>query len=305
MIREDASGGTNGMLDIRQRLLDPRPLLMDGATGTELNRRGVDTGLPLWSTKALLDAPDVLREIHVEYVAAGAEAVTANTFRTNRRTLARAGLDDRAAELTTLAVNIARDAAGEAAYVFGSQPPLEDCYSPELTPDDRALETEHAEWSRHLADAGVDAILVETHHTVREAVAALRAAKETGLPAFVSFVCGNDGRLLSGESLMQAALAVRPFSPDAILVNCVPAEDVAFLLQELSDTTPELPLGAYANIGRPDDRQGWVNTDAQDPEAYAEFARTWLRAGVRLIGGCCGTTPGHTAKLRAVINAAA
>ena len=290
------------MPDLRERLLSPRPLLLDGATGTELNRRGVDTGLPLWSTKALLEAPDVLREVHSEYIAAGAEAITANTFRTNRRTLERAGIGERAAELTQLAVKIARDAAGEAAFVFGSQPPLEDCYSPQLTPDDDALEREHAEWSNHLADAGVDAILVETHHTVREAVAAVRAAKETGLPFIVSFVCGNDGRLLSGESLMQAALAVRPFDPLAIGVNCVPADDVPFLLQELNDSVANIALTAYANIGRPDDEQGWINTDAQDPQSYADMAAGWLRFGVKILGGCCGTTPGHIARLRQLVD---
>lgn len=290
------------MPDIRERLLLPRPLLLDGATGTELNRRGVDTGLPLWSTQALLDAPDVLREVHTDYIAAGAEAITANTFRTNRRTLERDGIGERAAELTQLAVEIARDAAGESAFVFGSQPPLEDCYSPQLTPDDAALQREHAEWSKHLADAAVDAILVETHHTVREAAAAAQAAKETGLPFIVSFVCGNDGRLLSGESLMQAALAVRPFDPLAVGVNCIPADDVPFLLQELNDSVGNVAFAAYANIGRPDVDQGWTNTDAQDPQSYAAMAAGWLRFGVKILGGCCGTTPGHIDRLRELVD---
>lgn len=290
------------MHDLYQRLLAPKPLLLDGATGTELNRRGVDTGLPLWSTRALLEAPAVLSQIHADYVAAGAEVITANTFRTNRRTLQRAGLADRAAELTSLAVEIARDAAGENAYVFGSQPPLEDCYSPELTPETIALMDEHEEVAENLAAAGVDAILVETHHTVREAAAAMRAARNTGLPVFVSFVCGNDGRLLSGESLMQAALAVRPLGPAGILVNCVPADDVLFLLQELRDTVPETPLGGYANIGRPDDEQGWINTDAQNPETYAKIAESWLRFGVKFLGGCCGTTPEHIRRLGELVS---
>jgi len=186
---------------LRERLTNPRPILLDGATGTELNRRGVSTELPLWSTRALLDAPQTLLEVHRDYVNAGAEILTANTFRTYRRNLEPAGLGDRAAKLTTQAVEIARDAANGRAWVVGSQPPLEDCYSPELTPDDDALWREHAEMSRNLASAGVDGILVETQHTIREAVAATNAATETGLPLMVSFVCGNDGRLLSGESL--------------------------------------------------------------------------------------------------------
>jgi homocysteine S-methyltransferase len=278
-----------------------RPLLLDGATGTELHRRGVDTSLPLWSAKALLDAPDVMREIHREYVAAGADILTANTFRTCRRTLAGAGLGDRAAELTALAVQIAREAAEGKAFVVGSQPPLEDCYSPELCPDDAALAEEHAEMAANLATAGVDAILAETHNTIREGVAATRAAIATGLPALVSFVCGNDARLLSGESLSDAVRAVVPFQPAAILVNCVPADGVVRLLQEIQRTAPGVPCGAYANIGRPDPVQGWVNTDAQSPECYAECAAQWLAAGATIIGGCCGTTPAHVRRMRELL----
>jgi S-methylmethionine-dependent homocysteine/selenocysteine methylase len=289
-------------LTFLERLQDPRPLLLDGATGTELNRRGVDTGLPLWSAKALLDAPDVVREIHRDYVAAGAEVVTANTFRTYRRTLAHAGLGERAAELTALAVHLAGEAAGEKAWVVGSQPPLEDCYSPQLCPDEATLAAEHAEMAANLANAGVDAILAETHNTIREAVAATRAATATGVPVLVSFVCGNDGRLLSGESLCDAVRAVVPFQPAAIMVNCVPADAVVPLLQEMQRAAPGVPCGAYANVGRPDPVQGWVNTDAQDPDRYAEFAEQWLAAGATIIGGCCGTTPAHVQRMRELLS---
>src|SRR5258707_8830056 len=132
------------------RLGDPRPILLDGATGTELNRRGVSTDLPLWSAGALLDAPATLRQIHRDYLLAGAEIVTANTFRTHRRSLARGGYGDSAAELTRLAVELARAAVGEGAlappaYVAGSLAPLEDCYSPELVPPQAECEREHAE----------------------------------------------------------------------------------------------------------------------------------------------------------------
>src|SRR5688572_1998339 len=94
-----------------KRLVQRRPVLLDGATGTELNRRGTNTDLPLWSARALLEAPDVLRKIHLDYVRAGAELITANTFRTHRRSLARAGLGDQALPLTLQAVGLAREAA--------------------------------------------------------------------------------------------------------------------------------------------------------------------------------------------------
>jgi homocysteine S-methyltransferase len=276
---------------------EQRPLLLDGATGTELNRRGVDTSLPLWSAAALLRAPDVLRQIHADYVAAGAELITANTFRTHARNLMQAGIAHRAAELTRQAVEIARDAADGRAWVVGSQAPLEDCYSPKLVPGDKELAVEHAQMSQHLADAGVDTILVETHNAIREAVAATLAASATGLPVLVSFVCGVDGRLLSGETIAAAVNAVRPFRPTALLVNCIPSDAAEAMLRELQGEVDDVPCGVYANVGRPDPEQGWVNTDAVDPQRYARYAEGWLSTGARLIGGCCGTTPEHIRRL--------
>jgi len=287
---------------LRRRLQEPRPVLLDGATGTELGRRGVDLSPPLWSAHALLEAPDVLRQVHRDYIEAGAEVVTANTFRTHARSLRPAGLAGRAAELTETAVRLAREAADDRALVVGSQAPLEDCYSPHLVPEDAALECEHAEMARHLARAGVDGILVETQNTVREAVAATRAAAATGLPVLVSFVCGADGRLLSGERLGEAVRAVLPFRPVAVLVNCAPAPDVSRMLEELAEAASGLPFGAYANVGRLDPHGGWQDTDAVDPLRYAEYVRAWVQAGARLVGGCCGTTPEHIRRVRRVLD---
>ena len=275
--------------------------LLDGATGTELDRRGVNINLPLWSARAIIEAPDVLGQIHKDYLYAGAEVVTANTFRTHRRSLAQAGLGDRAGELTERAVAIARqasDCVSERALVAGSLAPLEDCYSPDLVPPDECLQEEHAEMAHHLVEAGADLLLVETMNTVREAVAAASAAVATGLPTLVSIVCGRDDRLLSGESVAAAATALTSLRPNAILVNCASALDLYRPLSELRAHT-SLPVGAYGNVGYTDDSQKWLNSDAADPEAYARYAGQWVEIGATLIGGCCGTSPAHIAALRA------
>ena len=135
------------------------PLLLDGATGTELERRGVACDLPLWSARALTQAPDVLEAIHRDYVAAGVDALTANTFRTHARSLAAAGMEDRARQWTELAVQSARNAAvgsDREIFVLGSAAPLEDCYRPDLAPDADTCEREHAEMIGALVEAGVD-----------------------------------------------------------------------------------------------------------------------------------------------------
>jgi homocysteine S-methyltransferase len=286
------------MESILERLNQPKPILLDGATGTELNRHGIDISLPLWSASAIESAPDVLRQIHSEYISAGAEILTANTFRTHKRNLIEAGQGDRAGELTQRAIEIARSAAGDSAWVAGSQAPLEDCYFPQGVPDDEALKREHAALSRNLADAGVDLILVETQNTIREAVAAAHAATRTGIPTFVSFVCGMDGRLLSGETLADAVTAVLPLQPAALLVNCIPAESALSRLEELKAAAPNIPFGAYANIGKQEPDGSWIDSDAVDPECYARYAESWLNIGAKLIGGCCGTTPEHIQKMK-------
>jgi S-methylmethionine-dependent homocysteine/selenocysteine methylase len=275
-------------------------LLLDGATGTELNRRGVDTGLPLWSANALTTDTglSVLRQIHLDYLNAGADILTANTFRTHRRALAGKGHDAR--ELTRRAVVTAQEAITEfglAAQVAGSVAPLEDCYRPDLVPHDDECLAEHSERIHHLVEAGVDLLLIETMNSIREAVIAAKLATSTGRPTFVSFVCDGEGRILSGESVAVAAELLLPMGVNALGVNCGPANALTKPLAELRAICgPDFPLIAYGNIGYADETQGWINTDAESPESYLQYAQTWP---AQIVGGCCGTTPEHIRRLRA------
>jgi S-methylmethionine-dependent homocysteine/selenocysteine methylase len=280
--------------ELVERLRSGPPLLLDGAMGTELERRGVATPLPLWSAPALFERPELVEAIHADYVAAGVEILTANTFRTQRRTLARGGWGDRAEAATRRAVELARSAAARAAsavFVVGSAPPLEDCYRCDLVPDDASLAREHAEHAEHLARAGVDAVLIETMNTLREAQAALRAARDVGLPAWVGFVCWDGASLLSGEPLSGAARRVADEGARAVLVNCLPPANVATCLPALAHSG--VPFGAYANLGVPDPVSGFARQDEAGPEAFAAHVAVWCEAGARIVGGCCGTTPEH------------
>lgn len=277
-----------------------RPLFLDGATGTELNRRGIDTGLPLWSANALThdSGLNALRQVHRDYLDAGADILTTNTFRTHRRALAGKGHDAR--ELTRRAVATAREAlaeSGKLAQVAGSVAPLEDCYRPDLVPPDDECRAEHSERIQHLVEAGVDLLLIETMTSIREAVISARLATATGVPAWVSFVCDREGRILSGESVATAAELLMPLGVKALGVNCGPAHTLARPLAELRAVCGrDFPLIAYGNIGHADEKDGWINTDAVDPECYLQYAQTWP---AQIVGGCCGTTPEHIRKLRA------
>jgi S-methylmethionine-dependent homocysteine/selenocysteine methylase len=284
---------------LRDRIASGGPVLLDGATGTELERRGHPAGLPLWSSHALFDAPEAVAAIHAEYLSAGAEILTANTFRTQSRVLARSeAFRGRARELTRQAVALARGAADGRpgrVWVAGSAPPLEDCYRPDRVPDTSSLESEHREHANHLAAAGVDLILVETMNTIVEALAAGRAAAETRLPFWISFVCGNDARLLSGEPLCDALQAVHETGPDVVLVNCLPPSAVIPCLETLAAASCD--FGVYANLGAnlgaPDPNARDPRREDHEPLAFAVEAQHWVDAGARVIGGCGGTTPAH------------
>jgi S-methylmethionine-dependent homocysteine/selenocysteine methylase len=179
--------------------------------------------------------------------------------------------------------------------VLGSAAPLEDCYRPDLVPDAASLAREHAEHAGHLAAAGADAILVETMNSVREAEAAARAARATGLPFLASFVCGEGALLLSGEPLRAGLEAVAAHGPLAVGVNCVAPSRVAACLPELARAG--LPFCVYANLGSPDPVRGFAPSADCAPAAYAGEAERWVAAGAAVVGGCCGTGPAHVAAL--------
>lgn len=277
-------------------------VVLDGATGTELNRRGVDTGLPLWSANALMNERDagILQSIHEDYLRAGADIISTNTFRTHRRALAPSGNADRALELTRRAVDIARAAivsvsADRPRFVAGSISTLEDCYRPDLVPPDRELRAEHSERIHHLVECGVDLILIETINTLREAIVIAQLALATGTSSIVSFVCDRGGKILSGETLTEAARQLLPLGISAIGVNCGPAPYLDRPLAELQAACGEhFPLIAYGNIGYADETVGWINTDSESPAVYCDHAARWP---AKIIGGCCGTTPDHIRQL--------
>jgi S-methylmethionine-dependent homocysteine/selenocysteine methylase len=274
---------------------------LDCATGTELERRGLATRLPLWTADAALRAPTLLRQVHQDALEAGAHIITANTFRTNPYTLRKAGREADAAALTQASVQAARDACQRAqrGLVAGSIAPLEDCYQPESVPPPAVTRREHALHVRNLVDAGVDLLLVESMNTAREAHAAAEVALESALPVWVSMILapGGNGDPLSGEDLEVAfaglrALEVRGRRIGAFLVNCAPVATVQAALARLGAPGDDRPIGAYPNAGWPDSAVRWI-ADGTTPRVFAAWARSAAAQGARIVGGCCGTGPEH------------
>jgi methionine synthase I (cobalamin-dependent) len=294
---------------IRERLERGELVILDGAIGTEILRRDMT-----WADHQVLSRPAAIRRIHEDYVRAGADVISTNTFQLTRRALfnhfrdaehrayiGAPDLEDRADRLLRAAARLAveaRDAtAGDRPVaVAGAITTLEWCFRPDLAPSGDQVRGEYRETMAALAEAGCDLILIETVNSVGEARAAVEAANEVGIPCWVAFVPNEQGDLFSSETMAQAEAALARLRPDAILVNCAPPEDCTAGLGELADARSG-PKGIYPHVGRFDPPE-WLFTDEYPPDRYLAEARRWIELGAGVIGGCCGTTPDHIGALR-------
>jgi homocysteine S-methyltransferase len=293
---------------IGERLAGRQPVVLDGAIGTEILRRDVT-----WADHQNLARPDVIRNLHADYVRAGADVISTNTFQLSKRSLlnhfrdeahmARIGAPDlpnRPEESLRAAVRLTQEARDQAAdgrpvAIAGAITTLEWCFRPDLAPNPEQAAAEYRELIGVLADAGCDVILLETVNSVGEAVVAAEAARHVGIPIWVSFVPDEAGKLFTGETMADAARALAPLSVDSILLNCAPPDDCTAGLRELQPHST-VATGAYPHVGRFDPPE-WMFTDEYPPSKYQQEAEKWREMGAAVVGGCCGTTPEHIALL--------
>jgi len=293
---------------VAEKLARRETVILDGAIGTEILRRNVT-----WADHQLANHPDFVRGIHEDYIRAGADVISTNSFQLCRRALYNhfrdAGhrrhigapdLDDRANRLLAASVHLAieareRVAAGRPVAVAAAVTTLEWCFRPDLAPSAEQAHAEYQEIFQVVAEAGADLVLLETVNSVTEARVALEVAKALGLPCWISFVPDERGLLFSGENLKQAVARLEPLGVDAILLNCAPPDDITTGMAELARHA-RTPIGAYAHIGRFDPPE-WLFTDEYPPGRYRDVAARWKQMGGCILGGCCGTTPDHIAAL--------
>lgn len=280
------------------RLTGPQYILLDGAFGTELAARGFDRSLPLYTAQALMRQPDLVRQIHREYLRAGADVIRANSFCTAPIALQSAGLERYRDDATDSAVRLATEAveaegAAERVIIVGCMSPLGSYLRDKQ--DDEALHQAHEAKASRLALAGIELVLCETMPSVREAVIAVQAVNAAGMRPIVSFVPSNARHLLSGETIDTAARKITPLRPLMICLNCCAPEIVDDALPTLLACT-NLPIGVYASA----DSAVPVGNQTVQPSImnYHRHAERWLELGARMIGGCCGTTPAHIEFLR-------
>ena len=282
--------------------------LLDGGMGQELLRRADAEPTPLWSAQVMIDQPELVRAVHDDFIRAGADVITVNTYTATRCRLGPAGLEHDYERLQTLACELAaaarHDRADSDVKIAGCLSPYGWTYRPELAPPFDELWPQYAETAA-LQAPHVDLILCETMGSIDEARAAVRGASTTGKPVWVSWTLRDDdsARLRSGEHLADAVESLSDLDPAAMLVNCSVPEALTVAVATLE--SGGVPFGAYANGFShivDDYEPGSVTTvlghrHDLDPAMYADIALGWIDHGATIIGGCCEIGPGHIAEL--------
>lgn len=290
-----------------------KPILLDGGMGQEIYNRGGKGGYGEWAVAALHEEPQLVREIHSDYIQVGADVITTNTYGTTRMRMAAVGMEDRFEALVRTAGELASEGRAQAGRsdvrIATSLPPLEASY---VNTFELSFEETSAQFAEmmDLLDPYVDIFLGETLSTSFEARAFLAAAQGRGKTIWLALTLVDHGGsdLRGGEKLADVAAIARDYAPDALLINCCRPDSVLAALPILQESG--IPFGAYANgfVEIPaawDERGGVVQLKTRrdlSPAVYAGDVKRWIDAGAAVVGGCCETGPAHIARLRQLID---
>jgi S-methylmethionine-dependent homocysteine/selenocysteine methylase len=292
------------MTTLQQRLERGDVVILDGAMGTELQRRGVPMDGIAWSAAAMATHPDIVRAVHKDYLRAGAEILITNSFGTSRHVLAAAGLGDRVKELNRRSVELAREACDRVApdhpvWIAGSISSFVPSGDNRRRPERKAERASYREQAELLAEAGADLLALEMIRDIDQGRTIVEAAAATGLPIWVGFTCrvGADGQsiLLRGrdaerllDDCIDPVLAAGGCSVVAVMHSAIEATDRA--LDTVFARWPG-PVACYPESGE------WENPNWRfgdlTPEAFVTAAEAWVDRGVQVVGGCCGIGPKH------------
>lgn len=279
--------------------------LLDGSIGQELVKRSGDRATPLWSTRVMIDHPDLVGDVHTSYFDAGATVATTNTYAVHRSRLVRVDMEDQLPDLIETALSQAERAREGNGRIAASLGPLLASYRPDLNPDPADAADKYSELAAMMKDR-VDLFLLETVSSVQEAEGALRGVEGQDKPVWLALTVKDDDgtHLRSGEALADIGPLVERFDPQAVLINCSRPEAIPAALDIIK--TFDRPYGAYAN-GFTRISEGFLKdaptVDALEqrtdlgPDAYAAQAMGWVAQGASIVGGCCEVGPEHIAEL--------
>lgn len=294
--------------------------LIDGAMGTQIRARGYEVPShhsSIWSAQALMDNPHIVKEIHKDYISAGAEIITTNNYAVTQNLLERENLGHRLEELTSLSIDIAKEAkkeSGKNIKIAASLPPLDTSYRPDLVGDITSIEKKYMEIVDIVKDR-VDLIIIETMSSSMEASGALSACAKADIEVWLGYTLQGIRKniLPSGENLIDAINKVKHFNISAYVINCSSANITTEAIKLLSNEIDK-PFGGYANsvnvnqiIDGDDEVDNAENLQVENQQLinaldYSVIVKNWIDDGATIVGGCCGTSPEHIKKISDLIN---
>ena len=284
-------------------LIKKRSVLLDGGFGTELIQRGFPQGAcpETWN----VERPEVVKEIHKSYFAAGSDAVLTNSFGGSAIKLAAHGQEKRCYELNLAAARIANEVKPGGGFIGGSMGPTGKFLQPQGEFTESDFEAAFAEQARGLADGKVDFLLIETQYDLKEALCALRAAqKVAALPVFVTMTYNRVPRgffTLMGNSAAQCLEELEKAGVPAVGANCtLDSADMADLVKMMREKTT-LPIIAQANAGKPSLSSGGEVSYSQGLEDYLRHIPEIVANGANVVGGCCGTNPDYIRRMAPLV----
>jgi methionine synthase / methylenetetrahydrofolate reductase(NADPH) len=289
------------MKPFRERLQN-EVIVFDGGVGTYLYEKGVYINTCF--DELNLTNPDLVAEVHKEYIQAGADVIETNTFGANRIKLAPHGLETRVVDINRKGAEIARKVAGDSTYVAGSVGPLGVQIEPIGKLSFNEARDVFKEQIRGLLEGGVDLIVLETFSLVSELIQAVRAVREldANIPLMAQMTVNDDGMLLSGAPLESFIRETADCAIDIVGLNCSVGPKA--MLDALEDLKPltKLPISVQPNAGVPQN-VGGRNIYMTSPEYIAEYAKRFILTGATIVGGCCGTNPDHIRAIRRAVQA--
>ena len=283
-----------------------KPLIMDGAMGTELMRRGIELPLPLWSSMSNIDQFDQVMNIHKDYIEAGSDILTTNTFRTTPRTFIKAGYSQNESEIISeqccnMAIEAAKHAVKkENTLIAGSVAPLEDCYEPFHFPGKEIAKKEFQLIIDRIIRKGVDILLFETMGNYEEIESALQVSNHVDIQRWLSIVLKNKNSILDGTELQKVVELANKNKIDMVLINCTPVNIILEAL-DIFLGYRKGKWGVYPNAGENMPTKDGEFVSKLDDESFCKAIQDYITLGASVVGSCCGSTPNTVRKISNMI----
>ena len=281
-----------------------RPLILDGAMGTELQNRGVKVPLPLWSANANIEHPEIVINIHKDYIESGSDIITANTFRSTSWTYRKVGYGKkRSVEMAKLslykAVECAQKAISDSTRIAGSITSIEDCYTPSDFPGRSIAEDIYGYSTEWLVDAGADIILFETMGNIQEISCGLEMVKNLEVPVWLSIIMKDDSHLLDETPIQDVIEMIKGYHLDCLMTNCNQIDTTLNSLDGILKLWTK-EWGVYPNLGINDYENDYFTI--VDDSNFRNAIATLFSYEPDVIGLCCGSNPKHITELKNIQN---